>query len=169
MATIPPSPAAMVFTPWNEKVLASERRHPPTAPPGVTVPRAWQASSTIFSPAARATGARASMSQARPARCTGRTAFARGLARSTASASVCAVIRPLTGSTSAKTTSAPQYRAAVAVDRKVMAGTMQTSPGPIPSPARAKCRAEVPLEQAAASVAPTRAARSASKAAIRGP
>ncbi len=167
---MPPSPAAMVFTGWNEKAAASDRAQPPTMRPAASAPpSAWQASSTIAAPADLATAARGSMAQIRPPRWTGKTALGRPPAAAMAAARVSAVSRPVAGSTSAKATSAPQKRTAVAVDRKLIAGTMHRSRGPTSSAASARCSAAVPLEQAAAARAPTAAARADSNSPTFGP
>jgi hypothetical protein len=77
---------------------------------------------------------------------------------------VSSVMRPVSGSTSVKRTSAPSQSAAVAVERKVMAGTTTKSPGPTGTslPIRASCSAAVPLEHATACSAPTAAAKARS-------
>ena len=89
--------------------------------------------------------------------------------RSIAAWKVSAVSRPLSGSTSAKITSAPQKRAALAVARKVIAGTTTLSPGPRSSAMQARCSAAVPLLLATANFAPTACANAASKAPTAGP
>ena len=93
------------------------------------------------------------------------------LAGPTASTSdrVSGVISPLIGSTSAKRTSAPHNSAAVAVDRKVTAGTTQMSPGPTSNARSARWSAAVPEDEAAAPPAPTLAANAVSNAPTLGP
>ena len=70
------------------------------------------------------------MSAGCPKRCTGTIAFVRWvIAASTAAGSMLAV----SGSTSASTGVAPVWETASAVAMKVLAGTMTSSPGPIPA------------------------------------
>ena len=80
-----------------------------------------------------------------------------------------APISPVSGSTSANTTSAPVRRTALAVARNVIAGTTAASPGPSPTLMAARWSAAVPLEQATASGAFTASASARSKAVTAGP
>ncbi len=76
--------------------------------PRVLEPRAWQASSTSTAPAVSASWAKAGRAQTSPRRCTGSTAATRrSPALASAASSVSGVITPVSGSTSANTTSAP--------------------------------------------------------------
>ena len=105
----------------------------------------------------------------RPHRWTGATALTGNSERDMASAQVSAVISPVSGSTSANTTSAPTKRAALAVARKVMVGTTTASPGPTPAAIMARCRAAVPLAQATACAAPVASQKARSNSSTRGP
>jgi len=62
--------------------------------------------------------------------------------------------RSVSGSASAKTGRVPSKTAAFAVAMKVIAGTITSSPRPIPCDAIAACRAAVPLQTATASRLP---------------
>ena len=72
-------------------------------------------------------------------------------------------------STSAKIGFAELYITAWAVDTKVMAGTITSSPGPIPRSRMAISRAAVHDDRPTTRGAPTYAANSFSKASVRGP
>src|SRR5437867_5435276 len=71
--------------------------------------------------------------------------------------------------TSAKTGIPPWYSTALADAAKVRAGTMTSSPGPIPAANTAAWRAAVPELTATACAAPTAAATARSNSATRGP
>ena len=67
------------------------------------------------------------------------------------------------------TGAAPQKTAAFAVAAKVIAGTITSSPGPIPSDAYAACNAAVPLFTATACFVPTNDANASSNSVTFGP
>ena len=73
------------------------------------------------------------------------------------------------GLTSARTGVAPQYRTTLAVATHVNAGTMTSSPGPIPNAARTKWRPVVQLVVASACLALCLAANCLSNSATLGP
>ncbi len=70
---------------------------------------------------------------------------------------------------SAKRTSAPVYRTALAVATKLREGTIASSPGPRPTARQARCRATVALETASAWRVFTSPANSVSKAWVTAP
>ena len=78
-------------------------------------------------------------------------------------------MRPVAGSTSAKTGRPPQYSTALAVAAKVIGGTMTSSPGARSRAATAAWSAAVPLDNATAWRAPTFAANASSNRPHRGP
>ena len=161
VVTTPPSPVAMVFTGWNEKHAI--RRMPRRADIR-GAERMARVLDQQHAAASSATAARPAMSQTWPSRCTGSTArgaHACAWRVPSAAESVSGVIRPVSGSTSANTTSAPVIRTALAVARKVIDGTITASPGRGRAPARPgaapRCRCCRP-PHAAAPVARAKAA-----------
>ena len=78
---------------------------------------------------------------------------------------VSAVTNKVCSSTSAKTGFAPTIATQLAVAPNEMAGTMTSSPGPIPSTCMMPWSAAVPLLTATASRVPVRAATAASSSA----
>ena len=110
VVTAPPSPVAIALTGWKEKVASSQNRPSPTrlpCPGRIGRCRArGRHPRRRPSRAPRAIRRISAMGTNEPLRWTGSTASARG-ARCSASASVSGVIKPLSGSTSANTTSAP--------------------------------------------------------------
>ena len=103
-------------------------------------PAACAASSTTRTPRRLARSYRASRFTGSPAKCTGMMARVRGvMADSARSRSMLRV----TGSTSTRTGRAPTRRTTFALAAKVMAGTITSSPGPMPQTCNATSRAPV--------------------------
>jgi hypothetical protein len=75
----------------------------------------------------------------------------------------------LSGSRSAKTGVPPRYNTALALATKLMAGTITSSPAPMPRQCMRACSPAVPLEKLTAAAAPTVCAKACSKAATAGP
>lgn len=169
----PPSPVANALTGWNEKQAPATSSRPPTGTdslPGYVPPMAWQASSMTAISCFLAIATMPRISQHWPFICTGMTALTLpGVARDSASSKFAGVIRPVVGSASAKITSAPTKRTALAVARNVMVGTMTWSPSLMPRASIMRWSAVVPDEQATTSFAPQTFARLASNASTAGP
>ena len=75
----------------------------------------------------------------------------------------------MTGSQSTKTGVAPAAETASGVAKKVLAGTMTSSPAPTPHAIKARWSAAVPFETPTHSRAPTYSANSRSNASTAGP
>ena len=101
-----------------------------------------------------------------PYRWTTMTARVRGLI---AAASVAGVIRSVSSLTSAKRGVAPARTIAAALAMNVLAGTMTSSPGPMPSAVRVSCSASVPFATATAYSVPQKRAQLRSKDPTAGP
>ena len=91
------------------------------------------------------------MSQGNPPICTGTIARVRGVMRSATESGSILPSAP----TSANTGVAPTCRIVFTVEQKVMGVVMTSSPGPIPRPARARCKPAVAEFTARAEAEPT--------------
>ncbi len=164
MTTAPPSPALMFLEVWKLNVPRSPSA--PTRRPRHSAPCACAASSMIATPWSRPSAANASMSQGRPATCTGITALVRPVSLVSVLAGSS---RWVSGSRSAKTGTAPTNVTAAALAMNVYGGTTTSSPTPTPAARSAATRASVPLQTHTQCAAPWNAANSASNASVREP
>src|SRR5574341_879077 len=138
----------------------------PILRPWYDVSMAWAASSIRRSLWRLASAWIRSIRQGRPAKCTGRIAFVRGvIARSIRAGSMLNVSR----STSTKTGRAPVWMTAFAVAQKVIGVVMTSWPGPTPETTMERWSAAVHEFRAIACFAPMYSRNISSKRATRGP
>src|SRR5262245_28854663 len=135
------------------------------AAPRYCEPTAWAASSTTDSPYRRASAQMASIAHGRPPRCTGMTARVRAVIRSAIQTATMFPSWPMSASTGV----APACTIVLTVEQNVSGVVMTSSPGPIPSAARARWSPAVAELTASAWGAPTYVLNSVSNRAVLGP
>ena len=156
VVTAPPSPVVTILRGWNERQPSAPR--PPHARPPLRAPSAPAASSIT------GTSGSSSRRAGRPNRCTATIAFVLGVTRMRSGSTFI-----VDGSTSTSTGRAPTSATTFAVAGNVYAGTITSSPGPIPSASAARCSAAVPDDTATACSTSHARATSASSSATFGP
>src|SRR5215471_21063973 len=156
---MPPSPVVKFLIGWSEKIDVPRA---PTFSPAYAAPATCAASSRSGTPRRLARARSGARSSGAPAKCTGTISLVFAVS---AASTRSAVVISVSVSTSTHTGVAPDNEIKFGVDAQVIDGVTTSSPGPIPSARRTRCRPAVADVIATAWRAPVYAANARSSSA----